>query len=415
MSERADVVIVGAGPAGLTAAARLRRLGAGRVVVVEREREPGGIPRHADHQGFGLRDLHRSLRGPEYARRLADLAAAAGAELMCGTQATGWRGQLELELTGPRGRVVLEAAAIVLASGCRERPRSARLIAGDRCDGVMTTGTLQQLVHLDGARLAGRAVIAGAEHVSYSALETLAHAGARTVAIVTEHPRHQTLAVFAAGARARYNAPLRTRTALTAIHGDVGVEAVTLTDLATGGVEVVPCELVVLTADWIPDHELAVAVGVALDPGTRGPVIDGAGRTSLPGLLAAGNLVQGAEPADVAATQGRNVAAAVVRALERRPWPQLLPLLTAPPLHWTVPNAIVAGDRPPPFVRVRAREILHDARVEVVQGDRVLHRERLARVMPGRSTRLPASWATAVDPAGPSPVVRVASARRLRG
>jgi thioredoxin reductase len=414
VSDRADVVIVGGGPAGLTAAARLRRLGAGRVVVVEREREPGGIPRHADHQGFGLRDLHRSLRGPEYARRLADRASAAGAELMTRTQATGWRGPLVLELTSPRGRVGIEAAAVVLATGCRERPRSARLIAGDRPDGVMTTGTLQQLVHLDGARLGGRAVIAGAEHVSYSALETLAHAGARTVAIVTEHPRHQTLAAFAAGARARYHAPLRTGTALTAIHGHGAVEAVTLTDLATGAVEIVACELVVLSADWIPDHELAVAAGAALDPGTRGPVVDAALRTSVRGVLAAGNIVQGAEPADVAATQGRNVAAAVVRALERRPWPQPLALISAPPLHWTVPNAIVAGERPPPFVRVRAREILHDARIEVVQGERVLHRVRLARVMPGRSTRLAAGWVRAVDPAGPPAVLRITSARRLR-
>src|SRR5579862_2939678 len=87
----ADVVVLGGGPAGLSAARELRRLGAGRVVVIEREREPGGVPRHADHPGFGARDLHRSLTGPEYARRLADRAAAAGAELLTATQATGWR------------------------------------------------------------------------------------------------------------------------------------------------------------------------------------------------------------------------------------------------------------------------------------------------------------------------------------
>jgi NADPH-dependent 2,4-dienoyl-CoA reductase/sulfur reductase-like enzyme len=409
----ADVVIVGGGPAGLSAARELRRRGAGRVVVIERELEPGGIPRHAVHPGFGLRDLHRSLTGPDYARRLADRAAEAGVELLTGTQATGWSGELELELTGPGGRRTLLGAAVVLATGCRERPRSARLIPGTRPDGVMTTGTLQQLVHLEGARLSGRAVIVGAEHVSYSALDTIEHGGAQAVAIVTEHARHQTFAAFAAGAALRYRARLRTRTALTGIHGSGRVQAVTLTNLATGVAEVVACELVVLTAGWIPDHELAVSAGVPLDRGTRGPVVDACHRTPVPGVFAAGNVVQGAEPADVAAMQGRNVAAAVLRQLERRPWPPApVPIRCVEPLHWLVPNAITAGEPAPPFARLRASEILHDARVEVLQGERVLHRQHLRRVMPGRSARLATAWAAAVDAAGPPVLVRVASARR---
>jgi len=411
----ADVVVLGGGPAGLSAARELCRRGAARVVVIEREREPGGIPRHADHQGFGLRDLHRTLSGPAYASRLADRAASAGAELLTSTQATGWRGPLELELTGPAGRRTIGAAAVVLATGCRERPRSARLIPGTRPDGVISTGTLQQLVHLNRARLGGRAVVIGAEHVSYSALETLERAGARTVAIVTEHPRHQTFAAVALGASLRYHAALRTGTALSAIHGGSRVQGVTLTKLATGATEVVACELVVLSADWIPDHELAVAAGVSLHPGTRGPVVDAAHRTSVAGVFAVGNVVQGAEPADGAAMQGRNVAAAVMRQLERRPWPAApVPLLCAAPLHWTVPNAITPGEPAPPFVRVRAREILRDARVEVLQGERVLHRQRLAQVMPGRSARLAGEWAANVDPAGPAAVVRVLTARACR-
>ena len=96
------------------------------VVVIEREREPGGIPRHAAHQGFGLRDLHRPLFGPAYARRLAELADRAGAELRTETMVTGWSPAGPLELTGPRGRELLEPDAVILASGCRERPRSAR-------------------------------------------------------------------------------------------------------------------------------------------------------------------------------------------------------------------------------------------------------------------------------------------------
>ena len=140
------VVIVGGGPAGLAAALELRRRGVADVLVLEREPAAGGIPRHAQHQGFGLRDLRRPLSGPSYARRYAELAAAAGGPL---------------ELTGPRGRELLEPRAVVLATGCRERPRSARLVPGSRPEGVMTTGMLQQLVYLKGRAPGTRALVVG--------------------------------------------------------------------------------------------------------------------------------------------------------------------------------------------------------------------------------------------------------------
>ena len=208
----APVVVVGAGPAGLAAALELRRRGVADVLVLEREAAPGGIPRHAQHQGFGLRDLRRPLSGPRYARRYAELVAAAGAELRTETMVTGWSPGGPLELTGPRGREQLEPAAVVLATGCRERPRSARLVPGSRPEGVMTTGTLQQLVYLKGLTPGARAVVVGAEHVSFSALLTLAHGGARTVGMVTELPRHQSLALFRAGTALRFRTPLWTRT-----------------------------------------------------------------------------------------------------------------------------------------------------------------------------------------------------------
>src|SRR5262245_57357146 len=166
-------VVVGGGPAGLAAAIELRGLGISPVTVIERERQAGGIPRHSDHTGFGIRDLRTVLSGPKYAARYRQLAEEAGVDLLAETMVTDWEGRRLLKLTGPGGRSELEPPAVILATGCRERPRSARLVPGSRPAGVMTTSTLQQLVHLRGRKVGRRAVIVGAEHVSFSAVATL--------------------------------------------------------------------------------------------------------------------------------------------------------------------------------------------------------------------------------------------------
>jgi thioredoxin reductase len=399
----APVVIVGAGPAGLSAARELGRRGVRHVLMLEREVEPGGIPRHAHHQGFGLRDLRRPMSGPAYARTLRRLAREAGAELLTETMVTGWSPGGPLELTAPGGRSTLDPRAVILASGCRERPRSARLVPGSRPQGVMTTATLQQLVYLKQARLGGRALIVGAEHVSFSAIATLAHGGARAVGMTTELPRHQSLAAFRAGAALRYRTPLWTHTALTDIRGRPRVEEVELTDLDDGRTRTLACESVIFTADWIPDNELAVMAGLAMDPGTRGPAVDSALRSSRPGVFAAGNVLHGAETADVAALSGRHAAGSVVRYLADAGWPAAgVPVECAPPLAWISPNVVAAGAGAPPRGRfaIRSREFLTRPRIEIAQGGRALWSRRLMRLVPGRSGRLPHDWADAVDPEG---------------
>jgi NAD(P)H-nitrite reductase large subunit len=287
----------------------------------------------------------------------------------------------------------------VLATGCRERPRSARLVPGSRPAGVMTTGMLQQLVYLQGLPAGRRAVVVGAEHVSFSAIVTLAHGGARTIALTTELARHQSLAAFRLGARVRYRVPVWTRMQVSAIRGRERVEAVELTELDSGRARRVACDTVVFSADWIPDHELAVLAGIELDPLTRGPAVDAALRTSREGVFAAGNLLHGAEQADVAAVSGRRVAAAVTAHLAGAQWPsQRVPVTCEPPLGWIAPNAI--GGATAGRFALRAAEHLTAPRVEVAQDGRTLWAGRLPRLMPGRSVRLPGGWAGAVDASG---------------
>lgn len=399
----AAVVVVGGGPAGLACASELRRIGAGEVLVLEREACAGGIPRHSSHQGFGLRDLRRAMSGPRYARTNVERARRCGAQVREETMVTGWSASGELELTSPAGRSAITADAVVLATGCRERPRSARLIAGSRPAGVMTTGTLQQLVYLGGERIEGRALVVGAEHVSFSALLTLTHAGAKAVGMVTELERQQSVALARALA-ARYRAPLWTRTAVRAIHGHPRVEEVELEALDSGETRTVGCETVVFTADWIPDHELAVLAGLELDPGTRGPRVDTALRTARAGVFAAGNVLHGAEPADVAALSGRHAAASAARWLtEAEEWPAApIPIACRPPLMWISPSAVSEPREAPPRGRfaLRSSVFLQRPEIEVRQDGRVLWRGRLSRLQPGRSAALTPSWLSSVDAAG---------------
>ena len=395
-----DVIVVGGGPAGLACALELRRRGVGDVLVVEREAQAGGIPRHSAHQGFGLRDFHRVLSGPRYARWYAERARGAGVEVLEQAMVTGWSADGALAVTSPAGRESVRAPAGVLATGCRERPRPARLVPGSRPEGVMTTGLLQQLAS-KGMPVGSRALVVGAEHVSFSAVLTLAHAGAKVVGMTTELPRHQTLAPFRAGAALRYRFPLWTRTAITRISGRSRIEEVELLELESSQTRVIACDTVVFTADWIPDHELAVMGGLELDSGTRGPRADTGLRTTRPGIFAAGNVLHGAESADIAALSGRHAAGSVARWLAGdASWPAVVPIKCAPPLHWISPNAIgPSADPPRGCFLLRSREFTRRAALEIRQDGRLLWSGR-ARLTPGRSTLLPCEWLRAVDALG---------------
>jgi len=291
------VAIVGGGPAGLSAAIELRRLGVAEVTVFEREQQAGGVPRFTDHLGFGIRDLHRVMTGPRYARTLVERARRSGAEVRLGAPV------FSLD--------DLDADAVILATGVRERPRPARLVPGDRPTGILTTGSLQQLVHT-GLRVGTRAVIVGAEHVSFSAILTLAHAKCRAVAMITPHSRHQSYAAIRLATATVRRVPVITGVDIAEIVGRRHVERVVLSDGRS-----IDCDTVVFTGDWIPDNELARRLGLAMNPAVNGPVVDASFRTSRPDIFAIGNLVHRVAAADRCALDGRAVAATVASTAAR--------------------------------------------------------------------------------------------------
>jgi thioredoxin reductase len=334
---RAEVVIVGGGPAGLSAAIELRRRGVAKVIVHEREQQAGGVPRHTAHLGYGMRDLHRITTGPRYAAALVRRAQRAGVELRTGSTIT--------------SIADLSADAVVLATGVRERPRAARLVPGDRPAGVLTTGALQQFVSPHHQQVGRNAVVVGAEHVSFSAVLTLRHAGCRVAAMVTPLPRHQTYRALSAVTAGRHRVPVRTGVDVAEVVGRVRVEGVVLTDGTR-----IECDTVVFTGDWVPDHELARRDGLGMLPGAKSPVVDAGLHTERPGVFAIGNLVHPAETADICALDGRHVAASVLDWLTLRNWPLAVhPIEVELPIAWASYDARGITLRVAEMVRGRLR------------------------------------------------------------
>ncbi|GGN58478.1 oxidoreductase [Streptomyces albiflavescens] len=391
MSRRhVDVLVVGAGPAGLALAARLAAWGVNRVEVLEREQEAGGVPRHCRRREFD---------GPGFARRYAEAAVRAGAIVRTGVTALGWCEPPALDTVGPAGRETITATAVVLATGARERPRSARLVAGTRPAGVFTTGELQQAVHLYGQYIGHRAVVVGAEAVSYATVGTLLGAGVDVVAMVTDLARHQGDRLKAVNSRLGQRIPLLSGTTVTELRGRGRLTGVALRH-RDGRTTTLACDTVVFTGDFVPDHELARRGGLALDTGTRGPAVDGAFRTSREGVFAVGNVLHAVESAAAVAREGVRAARHVRDHLAGASWPPAVPLLVAPPLRWIAPNRLAPATTYDPFV-LRTAEFLARPVLTVTQDGRVLHRRRLlTTAVPNRALSLDGRWVGSVDPAG---------------
>jgi len=405
--ERTDVLVIGAGPAGLSAALELKHLGVRDVMVVDREAEAGGIPRLCHHTGFGLRDLRRVCSGPAYARAYTRQAAGHGIEIHTATTVTGWQGSGSVAYTGSRGLGHIESRAILLATGCRERPRPARLVAGTRPQGIFTTGSLQRFVDEYDLPVGKRAVIVGAELVSLSALMTLAQAGVYVVMMVTKLQAHQIHFPFTPlkwlMMHTVTRTPLRTSSRVRRILGLKRVEGVEVSRLDTGETDTIACDTVVFTGDWIPEHELARLGGLALDSGTGGPQVDDRFRTSERGVFAAGNLLRGAETADISALEGKKAASTIYTFLDGGLWPErALELQVAPPIKWVVPNSISFPTQQPTssHFSFRVSKFERNVYLLVSQGDRTLYTRPFRRLMPNRSVRFASHWVSTVDPEG---------------
>ncbi|MGF6178792.1 FAD-dependent oxidoreductase [Ensifer sp. 4252] len=312
----ADVIIVGGGPAGVAAALELRRCGVERVVILEREKYLGGATRHCSHSPFGMREFGRVYFGAAYGRRLEREARTAQVDVRTGHSVVSLGDDGVVSVVSGKGVATFAARRILVSTGAREMPRSARLVSGDRPVGIVTTGTLQSYVACHGLMPFTRPLIVGSELVSLSAVLTCLFHRARPVAML-EPERH-------AIARAPFNwfpalvgIPFHSGADVVDIRGMSRVEAA-IVRLHNGGTQTISCDGILFTGRFTPEAALFVQSSIGVAAGSAGPAVDQDGRTENPLYFASGNVLRAVETGGWAFREGTAVGAAIALDLDRR-------------------------------------------------------------------------------------------------
>ena len=296
-----DVLVIGAGPAGLAAACAAKEEGAKNVLVLERDDAPGGILQQCIHNGFGLHRFKEELTGPEYAQRYVDQAKELGIPVVCGTMVLGIEKGTPIRVTAmsPRGGLkIYRTKSVVLAMGCRERPRGALMTPGTRPAGVYTAGTVQRLVNMDGIMPGKRVVILGSGDIGLIMARRLTFSGAKVLACIEIMKKSSGLMRNVVQCLNDYDIPLLLRHTVTDVEGVEHVTGVKVSEV-DDDLKPIPgtethydCDTLVLSCGLIPENELTRKAGVEMDPATRGPKVDANMATSVPGIFAGGNVVR---------------------------------------------------------------------------------------------------------------------------
>ena len=382
-----DIIIIGAGPAGLAAAIAAKEAGVDDVLVIERDSVPGGILNQCIHNGFGLHTFREELTGPEYAARFLRRAEELGVAIRLSTMVLSLTNERVLTVTSrERGVEQLRGRAVILAMGCRERPRGALNIPGYRPAGIYSAGTAQRLVNMEGFMPGRRVVILGSGDIGLIMARRMTLEGAKVLVVAELLPYSGGLKRNIVQCLNDFGIPLKLSHTVVNIEGKERVSGITIAEVGPDrrpipGTEIhYDCDTLLLSCGLIPENELSRGMGVDISPITNGPVVDESLQTSIPGVFAAGNVLHVHDLVDYVSEEAAAAGRAAVRYLAQGETAKRheIPVTFEGGIRYTVPASIdpelVADDL---VLRFRVGSVMKKRVVKLfLDDDTVLSRKR---------------------------------------
>lgn len=394
---RYDLVVIGGGPGGLAAAIEARNNGVENILVIERDKELGGILQQCIHNGFGLHELKEELTGPEYAERFIKKLKEKNIEYKLDT--------MVLEVTPEKivhaintvdGYMMIEAKAIVLAMGCRERTRGAISIPGERPAGVFTAGTAQRFINMEGYMVGKKVLILGSGDIGLIMARRMTLEGAEVQAVVELMPFSGGLARNIAQCLNDYNIPLYLSHTVVDIKGKERVEGVTIAKVDENrrpipGTEIeYECDTLLLSVGLIPENDISRKTGIVIDRRTSGPVVNEMMETSIPGIFACGNVVHVHDLVDFVSAEARKAGKAAAKFVKDEVQNgEYIELKNGFGVTYTVPQKYrVENIENFLEISMRVNNIYKNMRLQVKDGDTVLVNMKKAHLAPGEMEKV---------------------------
>jgi len=386
---KVDIVIVGGGPAGLAAAVAAKKAGCDSILILERDGELGGILNQCIHNGFGLHTFKEELTGPEYAGRFIRQALDLNIEYKLNTMVMDISPEKVITaMNRTDGMFRIQAGAVILAMGCRERPRGALNIPGYRPAGIFSAGTAQRLVNIEGYMPGREVVILGSGDIGLIMARRMTLEGAKVKVVAELMPYSGGLKRNIVQCLDDYGIPLKLSHTVIDIEGKEHISAVTIAEVGPdrrpipGTEERYTCDTLLLSCGLIPENELSQSAGIEMSRITSGPVVNESLETNVPGIFACGNVLHVHDLVDYVSEEagraGENAVKYVKGQLDDNASGKLIKLAATDGARYTVPSIIDPGRMDENLtVRFRVGDVYKDSYVSVYYGDeRVQHRKR---------------------------------------